>query len=351
MCCGGGDAPAPDPLIGQAAMANAKTASEALDWYKSTYANEIAPRLKADQDLRTGLVNDIRGIMGKQQAFADEQNQYYKDTFQPVEKRMVEEASTYDSADNVGRRMGIASANVNQQFSNARSQGLRALSRFGVGINPDQFARENLRLSTQQALASSGAQTGAAFDTMDKAIAMRAGAANFGRNMPNTAATYYSGANASGGNASGISSGGISNTATGAGVMGQGFNTNIAGNQSAGNLMLGEFDSRMKGYMADQQASSGLMSGLGMLGGMALGAPSTSVFGSWMAKKADGGEIEEGVVRGPGGPRGDKIPVFLSDGEFVLNEGAVKHFGLSKLNKMNEVGLQNQRARGLIRRA
>lgn len=45
------------------------------------------------------------------------------------------------------------------------------------------------------------------------------------------------------------------------------------------------------------------------------------------------------------------VPVMLSPNEFVLNEGAVKHFGVAKLNKMNEAGLNNQARRGLIRSA
>ncbi len=333
MVFGGSDAPAPDPKIGEAASANAAVAKESLDFYKTIYERDIAPAQKRDLDMREALINDTRSSLAQQKKFAEEQNEYYKSTFQPIEKQMAKEAMEYDSDANVNRRMGIASANVNQQFSNARGQGMRALSRYGIGLNPEAFARENQKLTTSQALASSGAQTGAAFETQDKGIALRAGAANFGRNMPNTAATYYANTNNTANTASGISSGGINNIATGTGVMGQGFNTSIAGNQSSGNLMLGDFNARMQGYVADQNLKGSMYEGIGMAAGMAY-------------KKADGG-----VIEGPGGPRDDKIPTLLSDGEFVLNEGAVKHFGLSKLNKMNEIGLQNQERRGLIRRA
>jgi hypothetical protein len=331
---GGSDAPAPDPKIGEAASANAAVAKESLDFYKTIYERDIAPAQKRDLDMREALINDTRSSLAQQKKFAEEQNAYYKDTFQPIEKQMAKEAMEYDSDANVNRRMGIASANVNQQFSNARGQGMRALSRYGIGLNPEAFARENQKLTTSQALASSGAQTGAAFETQDKGIALRAGAANFGRNMPNTAATYYANTNNTANTASGISSGGINNIATGTGVMGQGFNTAIAGNQSSGNLMLGDFNARMQGYVADQNLKGSMFEGLGTAAGMAY------------AKKADGG-----IVEGTGGPREDNVPIMASSGEFVLNEGAVKHFGLAKLNKMNEVGLQNQERRGLIRRA
>ena len=41
------------------------------------------------------------------------------------------------------------------------------------------------------------------------------------------------------------------------------------------------------------------------------------------------------LIRGPGGPTGDKIPAMLSDGEFVMSAAAVKKHGIQKLEAMN----------------
>jgi hypothetical protein len=52
---------------------------------------------------------------------------------------------------------------------------------------------------------------------------------------------------------------------------------------------------------------------------------SVGLFGALFRK--DGGPVElanGGSVRGPGGPRGDKIPAMLSDGEYVVNAAATK---------------------------
>jgi hypothetical protein len=327
------DAPEPDPASGQAAAANAAIAKESLDFYKSVYQTDILPMQQKDMELREGLIGDMRSSMQQQQKFAEDQNAYYKDTFQPVEKKMVQEAMDYDSDANIAQRRGIASASVNNAFSNARSQQSRALSAYGVNPNSGAFARANASLTSNQALTDAASQNQADFETRDKGIALRAGAANFGRNMPNTAATYYSNANSAGSQASGISAAGMASVNQNAATMGSGFNTAIQGNQSAGNLYLGQFGAQMQGYQADQAAIGGLTSGLGMAFG------GTKGFGLF---KADGGKVE-----GPGGPRDDQVPAMLSHGEFVLNEGAVKHFGLSKLEKMNKVGLENQKARGL----
>jgi hypothetical protein len=327
------DAPGPDPAIGAAAAAQAALAKESLDFYKSIYETDIKPMQQKDQALREGLIGDMRTSMQQQQKFAEDQNKYYKDTFQPVEKKMVEEAMGYDSDENIAQRRGIAGASVNKAFSNARDQQSRSLAAYGVNPNSGAFARANASLTSNQALTNATAQNQADFETRDKGIALRAGAANFGRNMPNTAATYYSNANSAGSQASGISAAGMDAVNKNAATMGSGFNTAIQANQSAGNLYLGKFGAEMQGYQADQAAVGGLFSAAGMAFG------GTKGFGMF---KADGGKVE-----GPGGPRDDQVPAMLSHGEFVLNEGAVKKYGLAKLEKMNKEGLKNQQARGL----
>ncbi len=68
---------------------------------------------------------------------------------------------------------------------------------------------------------------------------------------------------------------------------------------------------------------------------------------------ADGGEVEPGAVgqtgdvSGPGGPKDDLIPAMLSDGEFVMPVGAVKKFGLDKLEKMRQAGLEFETQLGI----
>lgn len=323
----GGDAPEPDPLIGQAAKQNAELGKEALDFYKSVYETDLKPMQREQLDLAKGLVTDYLADRQTQRDFARDQQDYYKTTFQPVEQQMARDAMGYDSDANIARRQGIAAASTNQQFSNARDQGIRALTRMGVNPNSSAFARANDRLTNSQALASAGAQTGAAFDTIDRGVALRAGVANFGRNMPNTAAQYFGLANQSGGMASNVASQGMDAARANAGMVGQGFNTAIGGNQSAGNLMLGDFQGRMQGYQADQQAISGLFQGLGMLGGAYLGMPPI--------KRAKGGEVD-----GPGTSTSDSIPAMLSDGEYVINAAAVRKVGTDFLDKINKMGLK-----------
>lgn len=379
---------------------------ETLDFNKQYYNEVIKPSTERDLKLREDLQAELLPAMREQRQFAADQRKYYTDTFQPLERQMVRDAEGYDSAENVNRRMGIAAANVNQQYSNAAGQQARNLTRYGINPNSSAFARANANLVNQQALAAAGMQTGAAFDTMDKAIALRAGAANFGRNMPNTAAQFGSLANNTAGNAAGISGAGVNTAVNAGGFMNQGYG--LAGNLNASGAGIDNniFNNNVRlGMMQSQgvgQLFAGIGQGLGMWGrggfkmpgfgggavnlgtgmegmspdtlamfGMADGghvgdeaakheaamaAANAGPAGAWtlppVQRMANGGvPAQGGVVRGSGGPRDDMVSAMLSPNEFVFNEGAVRHFGLDKLNKMNAIGLQNQAQRGLIGRA
>jgi len=333
---GGGGAPAPDPLIGQAAKLNAETAAQALTWYKDVYTNELLPMQREQQDMTRTLVDRYLANMEKQQQFAEEQNAYYEKTFKPIEERMAKDAMEYDSEGNIQRRSGIASANVAQQFSNAQQETARNLSRYGLNPNSSAFAATNERLMRESALGRAGAATGAAFDTMDRGIALRAGAANFGRNMPNTASNFYSNANASGANATNASATNMNSAIQAGNFAGQGFNTAIQGNNSAGNLMLGEYNARMQGYQADQQANAGMWGGVGTLAGLGIKAYASNP--AAFAGLADGGTVHEGhgAVRGPGDPVDDKIPAMLSNGEYVVPADVVRAKGLEFFEKLKD---------------
>lgn len=56
---------------------------------------------------------------------------------------------------------------------------------------------------------------------------------------------------------------------------------------------------------------------------------------------------EGGKVSGPGGPKDDMVPAYLSPGEFVMPVGAVKKYGLDRLEKMRQDGLDFERQQGI----
>lgn len=258
-----------------ATAASTASASEAnqlnrdkFEWDKETYTNDIQPAQKASQELQLKIGNESLTAAQQQREFSSDQQQYYKDTFQPLEKQVVDEAKNYDSADNVNRRSGIAAANVNQQFSNARAQSARMAGRYGMGSTA--FSGPAGVSERSQALGSAGAQTGTAFDTMDKGIALRTGAANFGRNMANTAATFGGLGNNSSSVASGAGTAGLNSALAGSSFMNNAYQSNIGNTLGIGSALSGA-------YQNSANAWGSAAGSLGKFAGGLYGANSGSV--------------------------------------------------------------------------
>ena len=342
MCKSGG-APAPDPNIGKAALASAELGKEALDFYKTIYESDIRPAQERDMALREGLVQDFMDTSAQQRQFAEEQRDFYKDTFQDVERRTVADAMDYDSDENVRRRMGLAASAQTSAASNAAQQRDRQLAAYGINPSSGAFARANNQAAIAGGVASAAAQTGAAFDTMDRGIALRSGVANFGRNMPNTAAQYFSQAGAAGSGAANISAQGMQGMGANAAVMGQGFNTAMQGFGQQGNLALGGYNAQMQGYMADQQRLGAMYQGIGTFAGMMMADggqvkaeehPTRGVKKPKRNQAKRGKKLHQGagLVRGPGGPVDDKVPAMLSNREYVLPVDTTEAIGKETLD-------------------
>lgn len=115
-----------------------------------------------------------------------------------------------------------------------------------------------------------------------------------------------------------------------------------------------------EGITAAAGAAEGLGAGASALGAAMPWLGAAMLAGSAFGLFADGGDVQAqgditpgadgqhgGEVAGPGGPKDDKVPALLSDGEFVMPIGAVKFFGLDRLEKMRQQGLQYERQLGI----
>ncbi len=74
----------------------------------------------------------------------------------------------------------------------------------------------------------------------------------------------------------------------------------------------------------------------GMMGGAGMGA----MFGplGMLLGAGVGSGMFNGLIKGPGGPKGDKIHALLSNGEFVMSAGAVQKYGVDTFESMNAAG-------------
>jgi hypothetical protein len=334
---GGGKGSAPDSNPGQIASAEAakeiagiqkETATDYLNFYKEQY-KELKPIL-------TGIYESEIEVQKANKQRADEYAQFERETFRPLEKQLVESAKAFDTEGKREELARAAAGDIGQAFGVARGQQSRQMA--SVGLRPDsgRFAALNQNLVTQEALSKAGAQTRARSDAEGLGYARMQDAASLGRGLASNASTAY-GVSLSAGQAAG-------NQATaGTQLMGQGYQG--AGQAyggaassygTAGNIYGQEFQGRMQGYQAQQQAKGAFYQGLGSMAGVGAGIAFRADGGtaSRGMQYADGTHVGGGKVSGPGGPVDDKIPAMLSNGEYVLPADTVKKIGVKKLDKV-----------------
>lgn len=267
---GGGSPPPPDPNIGIAAQQNAEVGREALAFNRQVY-EEGKPRQAEMDALAKKVVAQQLDVGDANQKQAADQWARFQELFVPVENQMVKDAMTIDSAAEQERAAGDAGTQVVKSYDAAQKQGARNLASMGINPNSGRALAATSTIGAMKAADEAGAMNNARQIVKDKGIALRAGAANFGRNMPNTAANSY-GLTLNSGNSATSNQGAAINTAlAGAGQMNQGFGTSIQGNSSAGNLLLGQYNGQLNAWGQQQQADAAGAAGMGKLVGAGIG--------------------------------------------------------------------------------
>jgi len=264
-------APKPDPLIGQAAMSNAELAKEQtavareqLAWEKER-ANRQDPLFEkiVNQQIATGDENAAR---------ATEQWETYQSLFRPVEERMVSDAMNFDSPERQERMAAEAGADVTRSYGAAAEQNARTLGAMGVNPNSGRFAGLANENALAQARDTAGAMNRARRDTELQGMALRSGAAQFGRNMPSTGLAADSLALNAGNSAVGNLAANSQVRNANQAAAAQWFGGAGQANNSAGNLMNNLYGNQLQGYQAQAGIMGGAMEGIGALGGAAISA-------------------------------------------------------------------------------
>ena len=332
----GGD-PAPDPNPGQIATAEASkevgqmqkdTAMEYLNFSKQQYAD-------FKDDLKE-IAAAQKQIMADTAKRSEEYATYERETFRPLEKRLVGEAESFDTAAKREEMASQGMADVAQAYETQRQQALDTLAKYGVNPNSARFAAINAQLAQGEAGARAGVATKSRIAADELGRARLYDAAALGRNLASNATTAAATAVSAGTSAGGTTMAPAEYMSKAYGQTGTMLGGATQAYGTAGNIYGQEFNARMQGYNAQQQQSSDLFGGIGKIAGAWAGSPTgsaaiTSLF-------ADGGKAKRlgrgGKVTGPGGPVDDKIPAMLSDGEYVLPADTVKAIGVKKLDKV-----------------
>jgi len=329
------DMPDPDPAIGEAQRIIADNSTKMLDFFTNYYQETLAPLQMKQTALTERLNEDYLSGRAEQRDVERENIDRFRRLYQPLEEQTVRDAAEYDSAGNIARRSGIAAANVNQAYSNARDQSTRALSRMGINPNSSAFAATNDRLTRAQALDTAGARTGAAFDTMDKGIALRSGAVAQGRGLPNIAGQFAQIGNQSGAQAGAVGAQNLAGAQNVGNFMGQGYSMANAGMAQSGQLGVANYNAQVN---AANVAGNPMMEILGMgtrLGAAALMAPSSKEYKTDKVRVSEGAALS--ALR--------RMPIEeYSYRPGIVDGGAKRHVGTYAENFQQETGMGDGRS-------
>jgi hypothetical protein len=353
--------PRPDPAIGEAAKQQAQIAQAMSEIAKDQLAWE-RERARVQDPLVDKIVNQQIGSGDANAARSEAQWKIYRDLFAPLEERLVNDANDFDSRERQDRMAAQAGANVARGHEGALASNLRAMERMGVNPNSGRFQTLALEMNLSRAKDTAGAMNQARLNTELQGMALREGAAKFGRNMPNTGLAADAAALSAGDS-------GVGNLAAGSSIRNANMNSAqnwlggaTSANSSSGNLMLGQHQAQLDAWQARQNSLNNALGGLGSLAGTLGGAylmkglrkggvirgynaytfkPRGYNYRVAMLKRR--GYRAGGLLNGPGSGTSDSIPaaiegiqpIRLSNGEAVLNQKAVELVGEDFIHRVN----------------
>jgi len=337
---GGDDAPDPNPGQIAAAEASAEvgrmqrdTAMEYLNFSKEQYAD-------FKDDLKE-IAQAQKKIMSDTAARGEEYAAYERETFRPLEKRLVSEAEAYATPAKQEELASQGMADVAQAYQMQRQQALDTMAKYGINPNSARFAAINAQLGQGEAAARAGVATKSRIAAEEMGRARLYDAAALGRGLASNATAAAGTAVAAGTSAGGSYQAPAEYMGKSYGQAGQMLGGASSSFGTAGNIYGQEFNARMGAYESQQASKGAMLGAVGQAAGMYFAGPMGGAFGGKLGgsvKLADGGSTKrlgrKGKVSGPGGPVDDKIPAMLSDGEYVLPADTVKAIGVKKLDKL-----------------
>lgn len=300
-----------------------KLGKEQLDWAKEQYGKDSAITGK--------VVDQFLADMSDTSANAKKDRARYEQIFQPLEQDLANDAATYATPEKKDLEVGRAQANVGQQFTQAREQAKSELEGYGINPSSTRFAALDIGMRANEAAAKAAAGNQAAENVDTTARALRSEAINVGKGYPGQIAQSY-GASVGQGNSAGGQQ--LAQTASGANTMGTGMGWQQTGNSAVGqwgNILNTGYQNQLSAWQANQQASSGWGSALGLIGGIATSFLAEG--GAVGDPAAQGGAIP--VAASPtGGAAIDDVPAKLTPGEFVAPKDVVAWKGEEFFQKL-----------------
>ncbi|NTE96677.1 tail fiber domain-containing protein [Agrobacterium tumefaciens] len=266
-------APAPDPQIGAAALAEAELGKEWLALSREQFA--ISEKRQAETDAMAREVSASQLAAQKQASeWASEDRDRYKSTFQPIEDKYAADAMSWDSPERQAAMAAEAKADVINNATQQKAAGQRSMAAMGVSPTSGRFAGVDRTSEVQTALAAAGAQNTARNNVRMQGVAMRADAINMGKGLPSQAATAAGLGISAGSAALGTNMAANSQWTTNNQIMAQGYQGAMSGYQAQGNILNNSYSNQISAWSSGQNAaaanSAGTASAVGAVAGVGL---------------------------------------------------------------------------------
>ena len=292
------DPPKPDPAVGIAAAANAEISQEALAFNKQQW-EELRPWREWQFETSKQAASAALTTVDLQNKISADYWGYLKDTFRPLEEKIVADAKAYDTPERRELEAGKAVGEVSRAFDASAENQRRQAESMGLDPSSGRFSDMETSTGIARAAASAGASNVARTNVETLGLARTMDAANLGRNLPSNQATAaqvgLSAGNSASGNALAAGGGALQSAA----MMNQGFNSAIGANNASGQLGLGLYNAQMSGWNSQNNASAAQSAGIGSLVGTVAGG----VIGMW------GGPVGAAAGASIGGAVGSQLAV------------------------------------------
>lgn len=270
---GSSSAPKADPNIGKAALKEADLGEEWLKFSREQFAVDNARQ--AEQDKLAAQVTSQQLDASKQaQGWATEDRDRYNSVFKPLQDDFIDTANNWDSAERQQQVASEAKADVLRNASEQRGATQRQMTSMGVSPTSGRYAGVDRAGESATALAAAGAENTSRNQVRKEGVAMRGDAINLGSGLGVNPATSLGLSTSAGSSAMGTTAANNAQAASLSSKVGQGYQGAMGGYNSQANILQGQYNSQLSAWQSSQANaaanSSGLMSGIGSLGGMAM---------------------------------------------------------------------------------
>lgn len=283
-------APDPDPRIGEAALLQAETGKDWMNFAKDAFA--ISTERQKDLDAITKQVSDQQlGVANQQAGYAKEDRDRYNTVFKPVEDQFIKEATNYASPEKQAEAAATAKADVATAIAGAKGQAQRSSAAMGINPASGRYAGIDRAGELGGALATAGAANTARTAVQDKGLALKADVANLGRGLPAQSAQATSLGLGAGSSAVGLTGAANAQQMQAGNIMGQGFQGQMAGYSGMASGLNQQYNNQLNQWSANQAQSNASASGIGS----ALGGIAGLIFASDENVKEDKAPVDDGA--------------------------------------------------------